>query len=567
MKYLVSQLLYFANLRTSRINLLALFRFFLLLAGLILIYSLIFDLLMAYEGRSQSFITGLYWTLTVMSTLGFGDITFHSDLGRLFSIIVLLSGIILLLIVLPFTFIEFLYQPWMKAQRDARAPTRLPEKTRGHVILTHFDPVTKTLIEKLRQYHYSYVLLVPDLTEALNLHDLEYKVMLGDLDSPKTYELARVDQALLIATTATDHLNANVAATVREISETVPIVATANHAASVDVLELAGCNSVLQLGEMMGQALARRVSDGETLAHIIGQFDDLFIAEANARGTRLVGKTLRETQLREQTGVNVLGVWERGTFQPSQPDTLVTEDMVLVMSGAKEHIDQYNEQFRYACPAFAPVVIIGGGRVGKATGKALAARGLDYRIVEKLPERIRDPEKYILGDAAELEVLEKAGIWEAPTIIITTHDDDMNIYLTIYCRRLRPDVEIVSRAGLERNIATLHRSGADFVMSYASTGANAIINQIGRDNILMVAEGLDVFEMEIPDVLEGKSVAESEIRRKTGCTVVATRKHGQLQPVVDPHRPLAADTRIILVGAPDAEKRFLELYKGEAQGN
>src|SRR5690606_37373781 len=97
----------------------------------------------------------------------------------------------------------------------------------------------------------------------------------------------------------------------------------------------------------------------------------------------------------------------------------------------------------------APILIIGGGRVGKATGKALAARGLDYRIVERIPERIRDPEKYILGDAAELEVLEKAGIREAPTILITTHDDDMNIYLTIYCRRLRPDAQIISRAGLE----------------------------------------------------------------------------------------------------------------------
>jgi hypothetical protein len=46
------------------------------------------------EGRYHSWITGLYWTLPVMTTLGFGDITFASDIGRLFSIIVLLSGIV-----------------------------------------------------------------------------------------------------------------------------------------------------------------------------------------------------------------------------------------------------------------------------------------------------------------------------------------------------------------------------------------------------------------------------------------------------------------------------------------
>ena len=42
------------------------------------------------EGQAHSWLTGLYWTLTVMSTLGFGDITFHSDLGRAFSIVVLM---------------------------------------------------------------------------------------------------------------------------------------------------------------------------------------------------------------------------------------------------------------------------------------------------------------------------------------------------------------------------------------------------------------------------------------------------------------------------------------------
>ena len=58
------------------------------------------------EEQEHSWLTGFYWTLTVMTTLGFGDITFHSDIGRLFSVLVLLTGVILLLIVLPFTFIR-----------------------------------------------------------------------------------------------------------------------------------------------------------------------------------------------------------------------------------------------------------------------------------------------------------------------------------------------------------------------------------------------------------------------------------------------------------------------------
>ncbi len=566
MKSLTTHLLFFLRDRPSRVNVVALLRFLAVIAAIIALYSVLFHYIMEYEGRSESWVTGVYWTLTVMSTLGFGDITFNSDLGRIFSVVVLASGVLLLLVLLPFTFIEFFYAPWMKAQQAARAPTTLPDKTAGHVILTHFDAVTRTLIEKLRQYQYPYVLLVPDRDEALRLHDLGYRVMLGDLDNPDTYRCARTDQCMFVVSTHSDQVNANVAFTAREVAEKTTIIATANFSASVDILELAGCDHVLQLGNMMGHALARQVADGTALAHEIGRFDDLVIAESPVRGTPLVGQSLQDSRLRELTGVNVLGVWQRGAFQTATADTEITPNMMLVMAGSEESMERFNERFHNPHVSSAPVVIIGGGRVGRATGRALEARGVQFRIVEKTPERIRDPEKYVLGDSAELEVLEEAGIRETPTVIITTHDDDMNVYLTIYCRRLRSDVQIISRAGLERNVATLHRAGADFVMSYATTSANAIINLTGRDNILMIAEGLDVFEVEVPSGLAGRSIAECDIRRRTGCTVVALHidNHAQIMP--DPYEPLPENARLILIGATESEDRFLKMYK-EKNGN
>ena len=65
--------------------------------------------------------------------------------------------------------------------------------------------------------------------------------------------------------------------------------------------------------------------------------------------------------------------------------------------------------------------------------------------MESNPARIRDQAIYVEGSAADYETLERAGIDHALAIVITTHDDDMNVYLTIYCRRLRPDIQIISR--------------------------------------------------------------------------------------------------------------------------
>ena len=105
-----------------RRNVLALAKLLALLALVVAVYTAVFHYLMALEGQQHSWTTGVYWVLVVMSTLGFGDITFESDLGRAFSVIVLLSGSVFMLVLLPFMFIQFFYVPWMESQEAARAP-------------------------------------------------------------------------------------------------------------------------------------------------------------------------------------------------------------------------------------------------------------------------------------------------------------------------------------------------------------------------------------------------------------------------------------------------------------
>ncbi|HVM10263.1 MAG TPA: NAD-binding protein [Acidimicrobiales bacterium] len=146
-------------------------------------------------------------------------------------------------------------------------------------------------------------------------------------------------------------------------------------------------------------------------------------------------------------------------------------------------------------------------------------------------------------------------------MIVTTHDDDVNIYLTIYCRRLRHDIQIIARARLDRNVTTLHRAGADFVMSYASTGATAMWNVLTADNTLQLAEGLDVFRVELPPALVGKTLRTARIRENTGCTVVATAAGDHLAANPDPDAPLVAGSDLVLIGDEEAERRFLERYR------
>ncbi len=561
MKYLPSQLIYFFQNKTMRINLRNLVKFLAVIVFTITSYSVLFHFIMEYEGRQFSWITGFYWTLTVMSTLGFGDITFTSDLGRTFSMIVLLSGIVFLLIMLPFTFIRFFYAPWLESQAQSRTPRELPEGTENHIIMTNYEPIAISLITKLSQYDLHYVVAVQDTQTATELLEMNVKVVIGELDKPETYLNLRVEQAALVFVNNNDMLNTNIIATIREVAESVPIITIADAFDSIDILELAGATHVFQFTRMLGVTMAHHALGVSAQANIVGALGGVYIAEAYAARTPYEGKELIESGLREKTGVIVVGIWRRGVFEIPRPQTVIHPNSILLLAGSKEHFRKYDEFVGSSRAYEAPVVILGGGRVGEAAAETLEEIGIDYRVVEKNRKSIKDRNKYILGDAADIHALERAGISsESPAVLITTHDDDINIYLTIYCRELRPNIQIISRAIQDRNISKLYSVGADIVLSYASMGANKIINILKPDEILMLAEGLNVFKAQSPASLTGKTLSENQIRRKTGCNVIAIRSGESFNINPDPTVKLQNDDELILIGTAEAEKNFKDVF-------
>ena len=566
MKALMSVISARMHPRAYRSNLLVLFRLLAVLFALIVAYSGIFHVLMEREGQEHSWMTGVYWTLTTMSTLGFGDITFDGDLGRAFSVIVLVTGVIFLLVILPFTFIEFFYAPWMKAQEKNKAPTKVSSNAERHVIFTHYGPVAQMLGRLLEEYGHSWYVVVPTLEEALRLRADKIPVIMGDRSDPQTYRNLGIERAAMVVTTLDDVTNTNVCFTVRELSENIPIVASASTEIVRSALELAGVTHILRLEEMMGETLARRVIGNDAKAHVIGELDGLIIAEASAAHTPLAGKTIAESDLRAQTGVTVVGLWVRGQFVPADPDTQIHSQTVLVMAGAQDHFDKYDELYgKKEVTEKNKVVIAGGGRVGRATAHALTKAGVEWTLIERLPQRVVHMKNTVIGDASDFDVLVEAGLHDAASVIITTHEDDMNVFLTIFYRRLRQKMQIISRCTHEDNALRMHRAGADVTLSYASMGANTIFNLIRSNDTLLLAEGVNIFSVSVPKSLVGKTLADSAVRSRTGCSVLAVECEGERSINPDPFSPVPADSRLYLIGTLEAEREFLERFKPELE--
>ena len=565
MKLFNSQFSHVFSKGEMRRNLLTLLRYLAFLFAIVLTYALIFQLIMiGVEDQSHSWMTGIYWTLVTMTTLGFGDITFATDIGRLFSVFVLLSGVVLLLVVLPFTFIRFFYAPWLEAQVRLRAPRRLRPSAREHVIISRHDEIAAGLIERLRPEAIPYCVIEPDPTVAAQMLSQGISVVTGDIDNRLTYEGVNVQQARLVLANREDTTNTNLTLTVREVTTDVPVVAFVENQDSIDILELSGATHVLALKQRLGEYLANRISGGQGHADVIGEFKGLQIAEFPAHNTQLAGRNVRETRMRETMGLNIVGVWQRGRLRPAFPDTQIVDQSVVVVVGVPEQIGELNGLLHRPDVRDEPVLVIGGGKVGRAATRALKRKGVPVHVLER-DDRAHDKlagicDQHFVGDAADREALMRAGLQNAPSVLLTTNDDAMNVYLAVYCRRLKPDLRIVSRITHERNLEAIHRAGADFVLSYSTLGVEAVFSVLQGHELVILGEGVDLFTVDLPPSLQGKMLAETGIGSRTGLSVVAVGQNAQLVTKLHSSMRLEPGAKLIMLGSVKQRQAFADAF-------
>ena len=408
-------------------------------------------------------------------------------------------------------------------------------------------------------------MIEPDTTVAASLHSEGVHVVAGRRDARATYEAVRVKHARMVITNLGDAENTNITLTVREAAADVPIVAFAEDMDSIDVLELAGANSVIPLKQRLGEQLAARVTAGIQTAHRIGRFEDLVIAEFPIHGTALVGRTIRDTNLRRLTGLNIVGVWVRGRILPADANTILSEHSVPVIVGTDEQVTDLDALFVIYQPTDTPVLVIGGGAVGRAVSRALRDRGASVTILDHdasiAHELAHVADKVVIGDGSSLQTVKAAGIDEASSVVLTTNDDATNIFLTVYCRRLSNDAHIVSRISHDWNLEAIHRAGADFALSRASLAIQTLMSLILGRELIVVGEGIELFVEPIPAHLVGEHLASSEIGAQTGLNVIGIRTNDKLIANPIGSTELTEGGELVMLGTAEQHQLFAAMKK------
>ena len=169
-------------------------------------------------------------------------------------------------------------------------------------------------------------------------------------------------------------------------------------------------------------------------------------------------------------------------------------------------------------------------------------------------------DRLLVGDATDRRIMMQAGLEQTPCVVLTTNDDAINIFLAVYCRRLAPDVHIVSRITGLRNLEAIHRAGADQVLSETTLAVHAVLDQVRGTETSIMAEGVDIVIEPVPSVLHGKRIEESGIADLTGLNVIALqlRDGGIVSPQASTE--LRDEHELVMLGSREQRESFRQQF-------
>jgi voltage-gated potassium channel len=185
------------------------------------------------------------------------------------------------------------------------------------------------------------------------------------------------------------------------------------------------------------------------------------------------------------------------------------------------------------------IIVVGYGRTGAKTCAELIKSKKQFILIENNEEVLKYLPKnptfqIITDDASKEEVLQKAGIEEANSLIITLPDDADNMLICITAKGLNPTINIVARASEESAEKKLYRAGATKVVKPFALGGIHMAHIITQPHVIEFLEiltgvsdqnlKLEEFKFEeLKKEFHNKSIEELDIRKNTGATIIGLK--------------------------------------------
>jgi trk system potassium uptake protein len=174
--------------------------------------------------------------------------------------------------------------------------------------------------------------------------------------------------------------------------------------------------------------------------------------------------------------------------------------------------------------------IIGAGRFGMSLAESLSQAGTEVVLIDRNRPAMQQANEFataLQGDATQVRALQEAGFGECDVVVVAIGSNiEASMMATANCKEIGVPY-VVAKASSELHGKILRRIGADSVVYPDRDSAHRLARALENHDVvdfLEVSEGYSIAEIDVPDDVKGKTLAEADLRRKTGVTVLCIRR-------------------------------------------
>lgn len=201
------------------------------------------------------------------------------------------------------------------------------------------------------------------------------------------------------------------------------------------------------------------------------------------------------------------------------------------------------------------VIVCGYGVIGKRIAFALKKHHISFIAID-LKKAITDESiPFLQGDATSEEILKKAEVEKAKTIVAATDNDVTNAFITLLAKELNKNITILACVSEVGNIDKLDKAGADYVFSMANVGrfiAKCAIEPFVAEflDMINIMEGVEIMPLEIGEnsKIANKTIKKAKIWKKTGANIIAIRRQKETIYAPSENEQIVPEDIILAIG-------------------
>ncbi|MCX7990558.1 MAG: NAD-binding protein [Proteobacteria bacterium] len=297
--------------------------------------------------EDMALLDSFYMTVITISTVGYREIKELSSYGKIFNSFLILFGVSTVAYgysVITSIIVEGeLKQVWI-----FRRKKKMLEKLKDHYIVCGYGRMGSYICKKLKEEKIPFVVIDKNPALETHLENEDYLYILDDSSREEVLTFAGVERAKgLISVVSSDADNVYIVLTARQLNPKLYIIARAAEESSEQKMYKAGADKVISPYIIGGERMALAVLKPSVLDFIeiavggkahkgVLKMEEILISQ----NSKLVGKTLMESQIREITGSIIIAIKKSdGTmeFNP-KPKYKIDAGDVFIALGSEEHL-------------------------------------------------------------------------------------------------------------------------------------------------------------------------------------------------------------------------------------